>query len=84
MIAGEKDCPIRRVRIRDSSFLWKQQGSLLPDCLDEQPSRRGVYPYAVPLAYIRCGEELSLRDNVDYTIDESMKASIRSTFVTEG
>ena len=84
MIAGERDCPIRRIRIRDSAFLWKQQGSLPPDCLDEQPSRRGVYPYAVPLAYIRFGEELSLRDNVDYTIDESMKASIRSTFVTEG
>ena len=72
-----------RVRIRDSSFLWKQQGSLPPDCLDEQPSRRGVYPYAVPLAYIRWGEELSLRENVEYRIDESMKAHIRDTFVTE-
>ena len=83
MIAGEKDCPIRKVRIRDSAFLWKRQGSLTPDCLDEQPSRRGVYPYAVPLAYIRCGEELSLEENVEYQIDESMRLHIRNTFVVE-
>lgn len=83
MIAGEKACPIRDVSIRDSAFTWKQQGSLLPDCLDEQPSRRGVYPFAVPMAYIRCGENISIRDSVRYMIDESMRAHIRETFVFE-
>ena len=83
MIAGEKACPIRDVSIRDSAFTWKQQGSLSPDCLDEQPSRRGVYPYDVPLAYIRCGENISIRENVLYSIDESMRAYIRESFVSE-
>ena len=83
MIAGEKACPIRDVSIRDSAFTWKQQGSLTPDCLDEQPSRRGVYPYDVPTAYIRCGENISIRDSVRYTIDESMRAYIRESFVFE-
>ena len=83
MIAGEKACPIRDVSIRDSAFSWKQQGSLSPDCLDEQPSRRGVYPYDVPLAYIRCGENISIRENVLYSIDESMRAYIRESFVSE-
>ena len=83
MIAGEKACPIRDVSIRDSAFTWKQQGALVPDCLDEQPSRRGVYSYDVPTAYIRCGENISIRDSVRYTIDESMKAYIRESFVSE-
>ena len=83
MIAGEKACPIRDVSIRDSAFTWKQQGALVPDCLDEQPSRRGVYPYDVPMAYIRCGENISLRDGVRYTVDESMKTHIRETLVFE-
>lgn len=83
MIAGEKTCPIRDVSIRDSAFTWKQQGSLSPDCLDEQPSRRGVYPYDVPMAYIRCGENISIRENVLYSIDESMSAYIRESFVSE-
>jgi hypothetical protein len=60
-----------------------QQGSLSPDCLDEQPSRRGVYPYDVPMAYIRCGENISIRENVLYSIDESMRAYIRESFVSE-
>lgn len=83
MIAGEKACPIRDVNIQDSAFIWKQQGSLHPDCLDEQPSRRGVYPYDVPMTYIRAGENISLHDNVRYTIDESMKVHIRGEFVVE-
>ncbi len=83
MIAGEKESPIRDLSIRDSSFTWKQQGSLAPDCLDEQPSRRGVYPYEVPMAYIRSGENISLRENVGYRIDASMRPHIRETFVEE-
>ena len=83
MVAGEKESPIRDISIRDSSFTWAQQGSLIPDCLDEQPSRRGVYPHEVPMAYIRCGENISLRDNVRYTIDDSMKAHIRESFIVE-
>ena len=83
MIAGEKESPIRDVRIRDSSFLWKRQGSLTPDCLDEQPSRRGVYSHEVPTVYIRCGERISVRDQVRYEIDDSMKAFIRDTLVFE-
>jgi len=83
MIAGEKPCPIRDVRIADSSFLWKRQGSLLPDCLDEQPSGRGVYPHAVPTVYIRSGENISLCDNVRYEIDDSMKPYIREGFIEE-
>ena len=83
MIAGEKASPIRNVTVRDSAFRWKRQGSLPPDCLDEQPSRRGVYPFRVPMAYIRCGEEISLRENVRYEIDESMRPHIRETFVRE-
>ena len=79
MIAGEKASPIRDVCIRSSSFLWKRQGSLTPDCLDEQPSRRGVYPHEVPTVYVRCGEEISLRDSVRYEIDDSMKPFIRDT-----
>ena len=83
MIAGEKGSPIRDISIRDSSFTWKQQGSLIPDCLDEQPSKRGVYPFDVPMVYIRCGENISLRDNVRYTIDDSLKAHIHETFTLE-
>ena len=79
MIAGEKASPIRDVCIRSSSFLWKRQSSLTPDCLDEQPSRRGVYPHEVPTVYVRCGEEISLRDSVRYEIDDSMKPFIRNT-----
>ena len=83
MLAGETDSPIRDVSIRDSSFTWKRQGSLPPDCLDEQPSKRGVYPYAVPTVYIRCGERISVRDKVRYEIDDSMKEFIRHTLVFE-
>jgi hypothetical protein len=83
MIAGEKDSPIRDVSIRDSTFTWKRQGSLLPDCLDEQPSKRGVYPYAVPTVYIRCGEDISLRERVRYAIDVSMRPYIRETIIVE-
>ena len=83
MIAGEKESPIRGVSIRDSTFVWTQQGSLPPDCLDEQPSRRGVYPCQVPMAYIRCGEEISVCENVSYKIDKSMKNHIREEIVTE-
>ena len=83
MIAGEKSSPIRGIRISDSVFTWKQQGSLAPDCLDEQPSQRGVYPYDVPMVYIRSGEEISIQDNVRYEIDDSMKRYIRDTFVFE-
>ena len=83
MIAGEKESPIRNVRIRDSSFLWKQQGSLAPDCLDEQPSKRGVYPCEVPVACIRCGERISIRDHVRFEIDASMKQHIRDTIVCD-
>ena len=83
MIAGESECPIRDVRISDSGFRWTQQGSLKPDCLDEQPSRRGVYPHAVPIVYLRAAEELSLRDNVRYEIDPSLRDSILDEFVCE-
>ena len=83
MIAGEKESPIRGVSIRDSTFVWTQQGSLPPDCLDEQPSRRGVYPCHVPMVYIRCGEEISVCENVSYKIDKSMKNHIREEIVTE-
>ncbi len=84
MIAGEEDSPIRDISIRDSDFLWKKQGSLLPDCLDEQPSVRGVYPYEVPMAYVRYGEGISLRDRVRYRIDASMKGHIREELIFEG
>ena len=83
MVAGEKESPIRDLSIRDSSFTWLQQGSLAPDCLDEQPSRRGVYSYEVPMAYIRSGENISIREGVRYRIDESMRAHIREAFVEE-
>ncbi len=83
MIAGERESPIRDVGIRDSVFEFRKQGSLTPDCLDEQPSRRGVYPYAVPMAYIRSGEGISLGENVRFLIDDSMKAHIRETVVRE-
>ena len=82
-IAGETQCPIRNVRIEDSAFLWKRQGSLLPDCLDEQPSRRGVYPHEVPMVYIRSGEDISLRERVRYEIDASLKPYIRETIIEE-
>ena len=83
MIAGEKQCPIRDVRLEDSAFLWTRQGSLLPDCLDEQPSRRGVYPHEVPMVYIRCGEDISLRERVRYVIDASLKPYIHETIIEE-
>lgn len=83
MVAGEAESPIRDLSIRDSTFTWKQQGSLLPDCLDEQPSRRGVYPFEVPMAYIRSGENIAIREGVRYRIDESMRPYIRETFVVE-
>ena len=83
MIAGEKESPIRNVSIRDSVFTWKKQGSLLPDCLDEQPSRRGVYPHRVPTVYIRCGEHIDIRENVRYIIDDSMKGHIQEDFIVE-
>ncbi len=82
MIAGEKECPIRNISIRDSSFLWKKQGSMTPDCLDEQPSRRGVYPYHVPVAYVRSGEEIWIQDTVSFRIDESMKDCIAGEIVS--
>ena len=71
------------MRARKRARSRMQQGSLSPDCLDEQPSRRGVYPYDVPMAYIRCGENISIRDSVRYTIDESRRAYIRESFVFE-
>ncbi len=83
MIAGEAESPIRDISIRDSAFTWKRQGSLTPDCLDEQPSRRGVYPFEVPMAYIRSGENVSIREGVRYRIDESMRPYIRESFVVE-
>jgi Zn-finger nucleic acid-binding protein len=83
MIAGEAESPIRDISIRDSAFTWKRQGSLPPDCLDEQPSRRGVYPFEVPMAYIRSGENISIREGVRYRIDESMRPYIRESFVVE-
>ncbi len=83
MFAGERECPIRDVSISDSAFLWKQQGSLAPDCLDEQPSRRGVYPYAVPLAYLRGTERVSLEERVRFEVDASMKGRIRERIVRE-
>lgn len=83
MVAGEKEAPIRDLSIRDSTFTWKRQGSLIPDCLDEQPSRRGVYPFEVPMAYIRSGENIAIREGVRYRIDESMRPYIRETFVVE-
>ena len=83
MVAGEKDSPIRDVSIRNSSFTWKRQGSLIPDCLDEQPSKRGVYPYEVPTVYIRCGERISVCDKVRFEIDDSMKEFIHNTPVFE-
>ena len=76
MIAGEQNAPIRNVRISDSAFLWEKQGSLYPDCLDEQPSARGVYRHKVPAVYIRCGENISLEDHVSITVDESLKEYI--------
>jgi hypothetical protein len=76
MIAGEQNAPIRDVRISDSAFLWKKQGSLYPDCLDEQPSARGVYRHKVPAVYIRCGENISLEDHVSIRVDESLKEYI--------
>ena len=82
-IAGEKESPIRNVCIQDSSFLWKQQGSAAPDCLDEQPSKRGVYPFEVPMAYIRSGENISIEDRVRFEIDDSLKAYIREAIVRE-
>ncbi len=83
MIAGERESPIRDVTIRDSAFRWARQGGLTPDCLDEQPSRRGVYPHAVPTVYIRAGEDISLRDNVRFEIDDSMKPYILDTVISE-
>ena len=83
MVAGEAESPIRDLSIRDSTFTWKQQGSLPPDCLDEQPSRRGVYPFEVPIAYIRSGENIAIREGVRYRIDKSMRPYIRETFVVE-
>jgi hypothetical protein len=83
MIAGEKESPIRNVSIRDSVFTWKKQGSLLPDCLDEQPSRRGVYPHQVPTVYIRCGEDIDIQENVRYILDDSMKGHIQEDFIVE-
>ena len=83
MIAGEEACPIRNVSIRDSAFLWKRQGSLVPDCLDEQPSKRGVYPHEVPMVYIRSAEAISLEDNVSLRIDDSMKPYIREAVISE-
>lgn len=83
MVAGEAESPIRDLSIRDSAFTWKRQGSLVPDCLDEQPSRRGVYPCEVPMAYIRSGENISIREGVRYRIDESMRPYIRESFVVE-
>lgn len=82
MIAGEAESPIRDVRITDSVFTWRRQGSLIPDCLDEQPSRRGVYPFEVPVVYIRCGEEISLGDRVAFRVDASMKPYLRESVVT--
>ena len=83
MIAGEEESPIRDVRITDSSFLWKAQGTSVPDCLDEQPSRRGVYPFAVPMVYVRSGEGISLREGVRYKIDASLKEHVRAELVFE-
>lgn len=82
-IAGEAESPIRDLFITDSTFLWKQQGITPPDCLDEQPSRRGVYPYEVPMVYIRHGHGISLQNHVRYIVDASLKGRIRETFVLE-
>ena len=83
MIAGESESPIRNVTIRNAAFRWERQGGLIPDCLDEQPSRRGVYPHAVPTVYLRAGENIALRDNVRFEIDDSMKPYILDTVISE-
>ena len=55
----------------------------MPDCLDEQPSKRGVYPHEVPMVYIRSAEAISLEDNVSLRIDGSMKPYIREAVISE-
>ena len=76
MIAGEDYSPIRNVTIRDSKLVWKKQGTTVPDCLDEQPSERGIYKHDTPCIYLRSAENVILDDNLDIEIDESLKGII--------
>ena len=75
---------VRGLTVKDVSFYDAAFWTLhMAGCLDEQPSRRGVYPFEVPMAYIRSGENIAIREGVRYRIDESMRPYIRETFVVE-
>lgn len=77
MVAGEEYSVIKNVIVSDSTFVWKKQGEIYPDCLDEQPSERGVYKHETPCVFIRSGENISLEDKVVLIVDESLKEYIR-------
>ena len=75
---------VRGLTVKDVSFYDAAFWTLhMAGCLDEQPSRRGVYPFEVPMAYIRSGENIAIREGVRYRIDESMRPYTRETFVVE-
>lgn len=76
MIAGEEYSVIKNVTVSDSTFVWKKQGEIYPDCFDEQPSERGVYKHETPCVFIRSGENISLEDKVVLIVDESLKEYI--------
>ena len=83
MIAGEEYSVIKNVTVSDSTFVWKKQGEIYPDCLDEQPSERGVYKHETPCVFIRSGENITLEDSVVLIVDESLKGYINKCMVKE-
>jgi hypothetical protein len=62
-LGGEKDSPIRNVKLSDLHIRFMHQGTQPGGFFDEQPSSRGVYAHAIPAIYARCVKGLILRDS---------------------
>ena len=62
-IAGEADCPIEDVRLREIHLRFVRQGTQPGGLFDEQPSERHVYPHSIPALYARSADGLVLRDS---------------------
>jgi len=62
-IAGERECPIRDVRLREIHLRLIRQGTQKGGLFDEQPSIRHVYPHSIPALYARSVTGLFLKDS---------------------
>ncbi len=78
LILGEKYSPINGISVSDSHFLFTKQGSLLPDCIDEQPSVRGIHKEKLACVMLRDARDCQfLRTSFD--VNQSLEPYIESS-----